>query len=85
MLPAAATGLLLPSYPEKRNAYLPGARREATTETLAVVHFSDEKLSRPLAIIHRKGKQFSLAAERFIEFLVAKKPADEIETKSKVS
>ena len=42
-----------------------------------------EKISRPLAVVHRKGKQFSLAAERFIEFLMSKKAADEPEPKSR--
>jgi hypothetical protein len=56
---------------------------EVKSETLCAVQFSDEKLSRPLAIVHRKGKQFSLAADRFIEFLMSKKSADEVEAKTK--
>jgi DNA-binding transcriptional LysR family regulator len=61
----------------------PCVQSEVKSETLTVVQFSDQKLSRPLAIIHRKGKQFSLAAERFIDFLTSKKtPPDEIEAKA---
>jgi len=61
----------------------PAVQSEVKGETLCVVHFSDEKISRPLAVVHRKGKQFSLAAERFIEFLMSKKAADENEVKSR--
>ena len=61
----------------------PAVQSEVKGETLCVVHFSDEKISRPLAVVHRKGKQFSLAAERFIEFLMSKKAADEVEVKSR--
>jgi len=63
----------------------PAVQSEVKGETLCVVHFSDEKISRPLAVVHRKGKQFSLAAERFIEFLMSKKGADEAEPKSRAS
>ena len=61
----------------------PAVQSEVKSETLTVVQFSDEKLSRPLAIIHRKGKQFSLAAERFIEFLTSKKTQDDVEAKTR--
>jgi len=60
----------------------PAVQSEVKGETLTVVQFSDVKLSRPLAIIHRKGKEFSLAAQRVIAFLVSKK-ADELETRAK--
>ena len=53
----------------------PAVHSEVKSETLAVVRFSDERISRPLALVHRKGKHFSLAAERFIEFLTSRKPA----------
>ncbi len=62
----------------------PSVQAEVKSETLCAVHFSDERLSRPLAIVHRKGKQFSLAAERFIEFLMSKS-ADEVEAKTRAS
>ena len=61
----------------------PAVQTEVKSETLCVVQFSDEKLSRPLEIIHRKGKQFSLAAQRFIEFLTSKKAPDDVEAKAK--
>jgi DNA-binding transcriptional LysR family regulator len=61
----------------------PAVQSEVKGETLCVVHFSDEKISRPLAVVHRKGKQFSLAAERFIEFLMTKKGAEEADAKAR--
>jgi len=61
----------------------PAVQSEVKSETLCAVHFSDEKLSRPLAVVHRKGKQFSLAADRFIEFLMSKKTTDEVEAKNR--
>ena len=61
----------------------PAVQTEVKSETLAVVHFSDERISRPLAVVHRKGRQFSLAAERFIELLMGKKTAEETDTKPK--
>jgi DNA-binding transcriptional LysR family regulator len=52
-------------------AILPEAaiRPEAKQKTLVVVQLADETLLRPLGIIHRQGKHFSPAAEKFIEFL----------------
>jgi DNA-binding transcriptional LysR family regulator len=47
----------------------PAVRPEVKQKSLAVVQLADETLWRPLGIIHRHGKQFSPAAERFIEFL----------------
>ena len=35
------------------------------------VHLADEVFLRPLGIIHRQGKHFSPAAEKFIEYLRA--------------
>jgi DNA-binding transcriptional LysR family regulator len=46
-------------------------RPEVEMKTLAAVQLSDETLWRPLGIIHRQGKHFSPAAEKFIEFLRA--------------
>jgi DNA-binding transcriptional LysR family regulator len=60
----------------------PAVQSEVKSETLTVVQFSDEQLSRPLAIIHRRGKQFSPAAERFIEFLTSKNAPDEAEKRT---
>ena len=47
----------------------PAVRLEMKSRTLAAVHFSDEVFLRPLGIIHRHGKHFSPAGEKFIEFL----------------
>lgn len=47
----------------------PAVQSEVRGEALALVHLSDEKMMRPLAIVHRKGKQLCAAAERFIDFL----------------
>ena len=46
-------------------------RPEVKNKTLAAVHLSDELFLRPLGIIHRQGKHFSPATEKFIEFLRA--------------
>jgi len=47
----------------------PAVRPEVKGRALAAVQLADEVFLRPLGIIHRQGKQFSPAAERFIEFL----------------
>jgi DNA-binding transcriptional LysR family regulator len=47
----------------------PAVRQEVKAKTLTVVQLSDEVFLRPLGIIHRQGKHFSPAAEKFIEFL----------------
>lgn len=44
----------------------PTTRQEAKNRTLCVVNVGDDALLRPLGIIHRKGKHFSPAVERFI-------------------
>jgi DNA-binding transcriptional LysR family regulator len=49
----------------------PAVRPEVKGRSLATVQFSDEVFLRPLGIIHRQGKHFSPAAEKFIEFLRA--------------
>ena len=49
----------------------PAVLPEVKARTLAAVTFSDEVFLRPLGIIHRQGKHFSPAAEKFIEFLHA--------------
>lgn len=51
----------------------PAVQSEVKSETLAAVHLSDERMMRTLAIVHRKGKQLSLAAEKFIEFLTPRR------------
>jgi len=62
----------------------PAVQTEVKSETLVVVNFSDERISRPLAVMHRKGHQCSLAAERFIEFLMGKETAEEAEGNPKL-
>jgi LysR family transcriptional regulator, transcriptional activator of the cysJI operon len=47
----------------------PAVRPEVKGKSLVAVHFSEEIPLRPLGIIHRHGKHFSPAAEKFIEFL----------------
>ena len=47
----------------------PAVQTEVKGGTLHVLHVSDDRMLRPLAVVHRKGKHLSLAAERFIEFL----------------
>lgn len=47
----------------------PAVSQEVRAKTLVAVSFSDEEFVRPLGIIHRHGKQFSPAAEKFIAML----------------
>jgi DNA-binding transcriptional LysR family regulator len=47
----------------------PAVRPEVKAKSLAAVQLSDELFLRPLGIIHRHGKHFSPATEKFIEFL----------------
>ncbi len=63
----------------------PAVQSEVKGETLVVLRFNDEKIARPLAIVHRKGKHFSLAAERFIEFLTSRKTGDEEPQRTKAA
>jgi DNA-binding transcriptional LysR family regulator len=49
----------------------PAVRLEVKGRTLAALQLADEVFLRPLGIIHRQGKQFSPAAERFIDSLRA--------------
>jgi DNA-binding transcriptional LysR family regulator len=49
----------------------PAVRPEVKGRSLVAVQLSDEVFLRPLGIIHRQGKHFSPAAEKFIEFLRA--------------
>jgi DNA-binding transcriptional LysR family regulator len=50
----------------------PALQREVDSGTLAIVHLADQVFLRPLGIIHRQGKHFSPAAEKFIEYLRAR-------------
>ena len=47
----------------------PAVRPEVKGRTLVAVQLSDDVFLRPLGIIHRQGKHFSPAAEKFIECL----------------
>jgi DNA-binding transcriptional LysR family regulator len=44
----------------------PAVKQEVKNRTLCVVQISDETLLRPLGIVHRQGRHFSPAVERFI-------------------
>ena len=44
----------------------PTIKQEVKSRTLCAVHISDETLMRPLGIVHRQGRHFSPAVERFI-------------------
>lgn len=48
---------------------LPAVRHEVEHGTIKVVRLSDETLLRPLGIIHKRGRQLSPAAVKFIEVL----------------
>jgi len=49
----------------------PALAREVESGTLVTVHLADPMFLRPLGILHRQGKHFSPAAEKFIEYLRA--------------
>lgn len=44
-------------------------RKEVAAETMAAVPFADEKLERPIGVIHRTRKAFAPVVKRFIESL----------------
>ena len=47
----------------------PAVRQEVRGRTLVAVPFADEGFVRALGMIHRQGKHFSPAAEKFVEFV----------------
>ena len=49
----------------------PAVRQEVRGRTLVAVPFADEGFVRALGMIHRQGKHFSPAAEKFVEFVRA--------------
>ena len=49
----------------------PAVRQEVKGRTVVAVQLTDDEIVRPLGIIHRHGKHFSPAAEKFIELLRA--------------
>jgi DNA-binding transcriptional LysR family regulator len=44
----------------------PSVKQEVKSRTLCAIPISDERMLRPLGIVHRQGRQFSPAVERFI-------------------
>jgi LysR family transcriptional regulator, transcriptional activator of the cysJI operon len=44
----------------------PSIKQEVKNRTLHALHISDETLLRPLGIVHRQGRHFSPAVERFV-------------------
>lgn len=46
---------------------LPAIRQEVDKGTIRIADLADENLSRPLGIIHKRGRHLSPAAEKFIE------------------
>ena len=52
----------------------PSVSLEVKNETLKVVYFSGEVLMRPLSIISKRGRRFTPATQKFIDFL-KEKPA----------
>jgi DNA-binding transcriptional LysR family regulator len=55
-------------------------RRELEFETLRAVSFADVQFVRPLGIIHKRHKNLSRAAEKFVE-LLHEDPGDDVEIK----
>ncbi len=54
----------------------PAVQTEVGNKTLVAVPFSDETFIRQLAIIHKEGRHFSPAAEKFIETLTTGSAGD---------
>jgi DNA-binding transcriptional LysR family regulator len=52
----------------------PTLNREIAAGTIAAVPFSDARLVRPLAIVHRRGGDLGLTASRFLELLIGDDP-----------
>ena len=56
-----------PAPPKPKPIEPPKAiKQEVKSRTLAAVQLSDEALYRPLGILHRQGRHFTPAIERFI-------------------
>ncbi|MEW6300579.1 MAG: LysR family transcriptional regulator [Thermodesulfobacteriota bacterium] len=52
----------------------PSVLQEVKSETLKMLHFTDEVMLRPLGIISKRGRRFTPAAQEFIDFLKGKMP-----------
>ena len=48
----------------------PAVRPEVRNKSLIAIPIADETFVRPLGIIHKEGRHFSPAAEKFIETLI---------------
>jgi len=55
---------------------LPAIRHEVEKGTIRIADLAEENLSRPLGIIHKRGRHLSPAAERFIEVVKREDLAD---------
>lgn len=60
----------------------PAVRPEIRNKSLVAVSISDETFIRQLSVIHKEGRHFSPAAERFIETLVPSEAQSGIEPPS---
>jgi DNA-binding transcriptional LysR family regulator len=54
----------------------PTVMREVEAGTLVAVPFRDQHLTRPLAIVHRRGGELGLTASRFLKLLTSGREAD---------
>jgi DNA-binding transcriptional LysR family regulator len=64
---------------------LPTMAREVEAGTLVTVPFRDQHLTRPLAIIHRRGGELGLTASRFLKLLTSSPDAASSPDKGKVA
>jgi DNA-binding transcriptional LysR family regulator len=55
----------------------PTLSQEVKAGTLVVVRFADATLTRPLAILHRRGHRLDRPAEKFLEWLMGEPPSVE--------
>ena len=62
----------------------PSVALEVKNETLKVVHFSGEVLMRPLGIISKRGRRFTQAMQKFIDFLEEKPTQQAAEPSNRV-
>jgi DNA-binding transcriptional LysR family regulator len=55
----------------------PAAAPEVRNKSLVAIPISDENFGRQLGVIHKEGRHFSPAAEKFIEMLTRESPSSE--------
>lgn len=53
----------------------PTLRREIASGSIVALTFADARLSRPLAVVHRRGSELGMAATRFLEHLIGDRPS----------